>query len=208
MKKILLTLLIIFSLNFISRAQLSKGSVLLGGDLSWYSNKTTVTGVQDTKGNSGSFIVSIGKAIKDNNFVGVNFIYSHTDGGYTMNEYGVALFYRIYKDLGKNFFLFGEAGVEYNGSKQTDSYPFYPQETTMTTNTASIYLMPGLSYKISKKFLLELSLPNLFNLNYYSSKATTKGTPDQVSTLDSFSANASLTSNPLTNLTIGFRLLL
>lgn len=210
MQKILLTLLIIFSFSYVSNAQFSKGSVLLGGDISWYSGKNSSTGVPDNKGNSGAFDISIGKAVKENSFVGMNLTYSHQEqgAGYKTNGYGIGFFYRVYKDLGKNFYVFGEAGAGYLGSTQTQTDNSNQQVYTVTNNSGRIYLIPGLSYKVSKKFLLELSIPSLFSLYYTSSKTVTKGTPELVSTSDAFNANVSLTSNPLTNLAIGFRLIL
>jgi hypothetical protein len=217
MTRILITLSIFLSLSFFASAQFSKGSILLGGQLSFSSSKTGSANIvnPEQKTSNGIFSISIGKAIKENAVFGIdlsynpysmNNYYTYTSGplDYSNNSYSIGVFYRVYKSLGKDFFLFGQVGAAYTGSNESGKDNTGNKVVTGSGSGGSVYFMPGISYKISKNFFLDLTIPYLFLANYNSQKSTTVG--QQPNTNDHFSISTSLSSNPLTDLGIGFRL--
>ena len=215
MTRILLSLLVTLSL-FSASAQFKKGDLLIGGDLSYSSNKTTsiyYTGEQKT--NYGVFDISFGKALKENAVVGINLSYQPNVNTYNYgaglitnrtDNYGIGIFYRMYKNLGKDFYLFGEVGGGYNGSTSSMTDSTGNKTSTGTGYGGRIYITPGIAYKISKKFFLELSIPEIFNAAYSSTK--TKAGSVTISSSDAFAAGVNIDSNPLNSLGIGFRLIL
>ncbi len=212
MSRILLSLLIILSV-YSASAQFSKGDILLGGDLSYSSNKSTSPNiVGEQKYNSGVFGVSLGKAIKENALAGIDLNYDVFSNTYidrstnTTHDYGIGVFYRVYKNLGKDFYIFVQAGAGYNGSTGSTTDSLGNQLSTSTGNEGSIYITPGIAYKMSKRFFLELSIPQIFSIAYISSN--TKSESVTTGKNDFFGASANLSSNPLNSLGLGFRLIL
>jgi hypothetical protein len=215
MSKFLLTLLITFSC-FLANAQFKKGDVLAGGTLSYSSTKSTmVDNPDDQKSNTGNFNISLGKALKENTVFGVNISYqphsvtSGSGANWTRDRtdgYGISIFYRMYRNLGKEFYLFGEAGGGYIGSTSSLKDRAGDKLSTGTSSGGQIYVTPGIAYKISSKFFLELSIPQIFSAAYTSAK--TKSGSAVTASSDDFSIGANINSNPLNSLGIGFRLIL
>ena len=210
MNRILLTLALSLFI-MIANAQFQKGNILLGGDLSYATNTSSVTNTPGQTNSGGPFNISLGKAIKENTIVGVNLLYStntndYQVGKYVSNGYGIGVFYRVYKNLGKDFYFFGQAGAEYDGSTaySKDSTGHKSNNTTM--NGGNIYLTPGIAYKLSKKFFMELSIPQVFSVGYSSS--STDIAPGLTQKNNSFNAGINFNSNPLTSLALGFRLII
>ena len=212
MCKILLTGVLLLSFSFIASAQFNKGDMLLGGQLSYNSTKNDY--IPSLNANNGNFTVSIGRAVKDNAVFGITLSYSpgsqknnDPNNFYdnTFNGYSAGIFYRLYKPLGKEFYFFGEGGANYIGSTSASKNMSGVKISSGTSNAGSIYIMPGIAYRISKKFFLEVNIPNRFSVTYLNEKTTSSGIS---STTDSFGASASLTSNALSNIGIGFRLVL
>ena len=216
MTRIILSIIILISISTVANAQFTKGSAVLGGTFSFGSNKnmSDVT-PEKSSTSSGSFNVSLGKAIRENSLLGIFITYQYNSREYNMgyapgkdnsNGYGIGLFYRIYKNLGKEFYLFGEVGGGYQGSG-SNSYDSSGNKTsTGNTYGGQIYLYPGVAYKVSRKFFIELSIPQLFNAAY--SHGNTKSGGVNSSSSDFFYVDANLNSNPLSNIGIGFRLVL
>ncbi len=206
MSRILLSILVILS-SLSASAQFNKGNLLIGGTLSYSSFKLNSASVSsEQEFDSGVFDFSIGKAVKENELFGININYSpnlntanYGYGNVTIrtSNYGIGVFYRLYKNIGKEFFIFGEAGAAYVGSTTSTKDSSGNKISTGTSYGGNIYLTPGIAYKISKKFFLELSIPQLFLVSYSST-----GSSHQIY------ANANLNSNPLNSLGIGFRLVL
>ncbi len=214
MCKTLLTIVLLFSFSFIASAQFNKGDVLLGGGLGYSSYKFS-DGINPDQKNTGANIsLSLGKAVKNNAVFGISLYYN--PGSYTNNtstgyvnyktsRYSAGVFYRMYKSLGKDFYLFGTAGLGYNGSSTSGKDSTGAENLSGTSNGGSISFVPGLAYRLSKKAFLEVMIPNLFSASYSSQKTTQSG---QTTTEDSFSIGANLSSNTLSNLGIGFTLVL
>src|ERR1700722_15067973 len=156
MSRILLSLLIIFFF-YSASAQFKKGDILLGGDISYSSFKSTSPdNPYDQVNNVGGIGISLGKAIKENALFGINISYSGSSSTYgpspgrlTMksSSYGIGVFYRVYKDLGKEFYLFGQAGAAFNGSTSSTADSTGNKLSTGTGYQGSIYISPGLAYK-------------------------------------------------------------
>ena len=170
---LLLSLFLLIAVT--TSAQIKKGSIQLGLDAGFYGNKTT----QSVSGNTGSdnfyFSPSVGKAIKENLFIGLNATVSignHTDyNGSSKYEnknrrYGGSIWIRQYYPIGKSFYLFlnGSAGASANTRKYITSQNITSSKTKGVGINAVFY--PGISYQIKKNFFLDASLNNLVEIYY------------------------------------------
>jgi len=75
MTRILLTLLVILSFSMLANAQFKKGSLLVGGELSFSSYKTNNSQINQNQ-HSGYFNASLGKALGENSVFGINLTYA------------------------------------------------------------------------------------------------------------------------------------
>lgn len=205
--KITLALLPFLFFSSITDAQIKKGSILLGGGISYSS--TTMDNSTNPKINNTIVIFSAGKAISVNSVLGINLSYNHslTSNIYDSssnrtkgNTYTAGIFYRKYKTLGKKFYLFGQVATNFSYTKYSYNFPTY------TGNPAEIYgadlsLTPGLAYQLLSKFQLEVTLPSLAGFSY----ETVKGVNTRQKI---FNAYANLPSFSLNNLIFGFRVIL
>lgn len=199
-------------MSFLAHAQFNKGSIILGGQLSFSTNSTVESpgSAPNEKSNVGTFDISVGKAIRENAIFGLQAFYGFSNDGnvapyYANHSYGIGIFYRKYKDLGKEFFLFAQAGAGYSGDTQSGVDTSGNKVNQGTTNGGQIYIYPGIAYRISKKFFLELTIPELFEADYSSVKSIN---PQQTLVTNQFNISTSLSDNPLNSLAIGFRLVL
>ncbi|HEY8734447.1 MAG TPA: hypothetical protein VIL90_07785 [Puia sp.] len=215
MSRALLTALIVFSF-FAADAQFNKGDVLIGGNLFYSSNKQTPFNDPNfQKSNNGYYNLSIGKSVSENKVFGVNLFYQSYARDYQsgygiitdkMDNYGIGIFFRQYKNLGKEFYIFGELAGGYSGSTSSSVDSTGKKISTGTGYGGSISITPGIAYKISKHFMLEITIPQIFSAAYSSSK--TKSGSATIQSGDSFGINTNISSNPLTSLGIGFRLII
>ena len=174
MNKIFTLIIPIFFLSFISIAQISKGSILLGGDISAYTEKQINNNVE-YKVSGVYFSPTVGKAIKDNLILGSFFSVAASDNdgvNLTVNSkehiYGLGIFLRKYGAVSKNFYVFlqGSANGEYAKYEfGSDSY--------LKRKDLSMDVSPGVSYRISKKLHLESGFRDIFSIGYTNQK--TKG---------------------------------
>ncbi len=209
-----LCLLAFFSLS--ANAQFNKGDKVPGFGLNFnsstYKNNTSATPY--TNNNTGfSLSMELGIAEKVNRLNGF-FI----GGGYgvTKQEYpsqpvsnyknnsfstGAGYFMRSYKSLGKNFFLFGEgrAGVNYS---QTN-YTINSVSSKGQQYGVNLGLYPGLAYKLSNRFLVELRLADFVSTGY--SQSESKAPNGKKDIQRQFSIGSSLGIGYLSNIGIGVR---
>jgi hypothetical protein len=219
MTRILLAVALLFS-SFIANAQFKKNDILLGGQLSYSynsSNQKYVTGpTYDNKATTGNFTINFGKALNENTIAGITLSYRpysinnfNVDGiiptKYQDNGYAVGIFYRKYKNLGKEFYLFGEVSAFYNWSNQSAKDSTGKEIQTGSSWLVGIDFAPGIAYKVSKHFFLELSFPDLIHVEY--SKSNTK-TPQTNLVYDQLNLSTSLSSGVLGSLSVGFKLVL
>lgn len=177
MKKFI-TLSVIVLLAFNASAQFQKGNKVLGFGLNIGQSSNNSISPATTQSSSGFGIngsLSLAKAKSETRLNGflVNIGYGKgvsknsnpvfTDGFSESYNAGLGYFMRKYKPLGKNFFVFGEAqaAVNYNRHILRDI-----QTSDVDQYQASIGIYPGLAYKLSDHFLLELRFADLANLSY------------------------------------------
>lgn len=210
MRKLLLLTTVLTSIAITAQAQINKGTVLLGGNISGASaNETNANSSNQYKNRSFSLSPSIGIATKNNTVWGTNLTYASSGNKYQgeqtfdYNLYGGSLFYRRYATLGKGFYLFGEANAGYAYSKQKEQYS-QTGNRTRRTDMVNLSLHPGIAYAVHKNFHLEVAINNIASVGYNNQKVTTVDNGFASATNNrnfAFSTNIS-SSNPIN---IGFR---
>ena len=204
-----ITLICFASLFFVfsAHSQISKGAVLLGGNLGFSSSEND-NAVGDYKNRSYFISPLIGFVVKENRVFGVNLSYSSSiyktapDQKSESNNYGIGFFHRRYLPLGKSFYFYGQGQINAGFGDQEQINGLNNFKTS--NKSLSVSAFPGVAYAVSKKFHLEISMNNLLNLGYHSTKYNNTLNPDTKISELSFAVNA----NPTSNLTFGFRILL
>ena len=199
-------------LSLTSSAQITKGSVLLGGGISGGKNKSESNN-QESQYSSFSISPAIGLAVKENTVMGLRLSYAQSNSEADNNPYkqeqsgySGGIFYRKYMPLGKKFYLFGEGVAYYSQSEQKYVYPDF--QSTQETNSIGVNFYPGITFAASKRIHLEVGLNNLVDLSY--GRSETKNTASGNTTTTSktkgfgFSTNVSAAAP----LTVGFRFVL
>ena len=165
--------LCIFALSYVN-GQFTKGSKLLGGTISFY---TTNSANEDTRTKSAgvSFSPSYGRFYRDNRLFGVMLKASGTfrknpdkdDSGL-----GAGVFFRQYRSLGKSqFSLFLEENASYNFLQH---YSNQISESTLEVERrysnyyGQLAVVPGVAYGLTRRLQLEVFVPSLVSINYYS----------------------------------------
>lgn len=210
MKKILLLTIVSFSLAHFAQAQMAKGSVLAGIDVSANYSKNG-TEPNETKQTSFYANPSVGVAVKQNTVFGARLLYGHGKYTYTSspkqesNQFGGGVFLRRYVLLAKKVYLFGEAGADYNHQKTEQNSSTYGYKTK--GNGAALTVYPGLSYAVGKKLLLEAGLNKLLAISYTHSETENTDILGNVSTSKSTAFGISSVIGANTSFSLGFRLL-
>ncbi len=212
MKKYLLTSVISFSILSGLFGQISKGSVLLGGDFSASTAKQK-SGVTESSNSGFSVSPLIGKAIKENFIVGGSLRVGYgknkttTNNSNVNNSYGVGVFVRKYKNFKGNVYGFLQGGADAG----TEKTKYSQNNSLINTNNvirAGISLTPGISFKVSNKLHLETGLREVASLTYQHQKINDmNNNVNNESVSNSFSVYSSL-NNFTSGLYFGFRLLL
>jgi hypothetical protein len=228
MKKQFYLVLFFFSVALCSQAQIKKGTILLGGDVGFSSQKNENDDPNNvsTKQTIINLAPSIGKAIKDNLVAGVDLTFgsvkSNQYGGsssgqntYTNNQhdYGLGFFLRRYKPLGSGFSVFmqGRLGAIYNTQKSEITSQL-SSTLDLKGYTIDLGFYPGISYAITKRIQLETGFQNLVYAQYDHSKSTqvtnsSPGTNSVTNKSNDFRLATSLSDN-LYGFVVGFRVLL
>lgn len=170
-----------------ANAQVKKGNVLVGGNVGIATQSNEQDGV-DGKTTSTTFNISpkAGYALSDKWMVGV---FVGTDFSNSKNKtvepntelksttIAPGVFVRNYHMLGEKVALFGEANVAYGfGTVKADD------TKTASVNSIDANVVPGISYFVNKRFVLE----GVFGgINYNNSKSTNE-LNDVESTTSSF----------------------
>lgn len=189
-------------------AQIKKGSTLLGIDLAF--NGSTIT--QDNNGaevkntTSGfSSSLLLGKAVKENLFVGGGISFSTTkfkQGGtdveQTTNGFGGSVWSRKYIPVYGPLYAFVNGSIYVNTASNKAN-----NATSAKTNTLGlgVSIYPGISIQLKKSFYLDASLNNLANIYFNRAKIEqpdgTGGFTTQTSTTYGISTSLGNTVNPL-----------
>ena len=195
-------------LSFYLQAQIGKGSLMIGGQLGYSSNNSQSTLQQEEfQSDHLVFTASLGKAMKENLFVGIElgtaFSKVEQTGNSQKSNYKVGgVFIRKYFDIGKKFFIItqGNAGVGFSRNEYTTSTMFSENESYQI----SLSFAPGLSYAVNRKFHIETGFNSLMSAAYARVKIT-HGSGVK-SKQETFSVATNL--NNLASLTIGLRFLI
>lgn len=213
MKKIILLFMMSAMLHSVSFTQVSKSSLLLGGDLSIFIQEQKTSSGTANKNNGFSFSPLIGVATRQDIIQGgyLQIGSSKSTNNFSTaktktNNTGVGYFIRKYSSIKKIFsgFIQGNAGVGYS----TSSFEIQTTKNKSKQTTIGINVSPGLSYKVSQKLHLEAGLKNITSISYQVTKnlIDNPGINDVLRSTQ-ISISSSL-NNFSTNLYFGFRLLL
>ena len=175
MKKAALVSLGIFMLASITNAQIKKGSIYFGGNISGSTVKqNTDNSTPEGKRHTVYISPAAGVAIEDNLIAGVDLNYSNSQSknylgyqDYKTHTYGGGVFLRKYITIANRFYFFGETDLGYSQYKYqslTSAFNSYFSQTTQKTISSRLY--PGLSLNVWKSFYIETSFPDLIELGY------------------------------------------
>jgi hypothetical protein len=198
-------------------AQIKKGSIFLGGDIGGSTAHTTSADTAYRKQNGIYISPVFGKAIKDNLVFGVHAGFSLTkDHFYDANpnqetkNYSAGIFLRKYKFIGNSGFSifvesdFGYSYYQYKTMGPSYNYPSYGSKKHSVFMSA----YPGLSYTVSKKLQLETGFNELLYFSYWNEKSDFIQSSTQVSSFSTNGFAISSSLNNISNLYLGFRLLI
>lgn len=207
MKRKLLLSVSIILMTLMGNAQFKKGSVLLGGDVGFSTQKTT-QGTTNSMSNNFSFSPTVGFATKTNLFQGIQLLFSSTNNKYGSNNinksnaYGGAYFIRKYKSILGKFHGFLQASIGANYSKGEENGIINYDINTFSTQFS---LSPGINFSIAKNVYLETGFSNIASLSYQKSKRTSTSVTTSTTQSFGFSSNLSAAGN---GLYFGFRIML
>jgi outer membrane protein len=159
MKKLVLVLITAVLVNYVN-AQTSKGNMMVGGALSFYTLSDQSDSDYEYKGTS--FSPSFGYFLFDNFAVGAELsVGSNTeDTGNTKrvtSSFGFGPFARYYKfTSNESFAFFGQARFLYSSGKVDDT-----PGGENKTQAISFSISPGFSYFFTKHWALDLSIAGL-----------------------------------------------
>ena len=182
-RKLLLSFFIATITCTLSQAQIKKGSIFLGGNVSFSTTKEKREApLNDGKYTDVTIYPAWGKALKDNLIVGVDILYSFHESnpydptGQSSNyiAIGAGLFIRKYAPLGKGFYLFGQGRLGAAGSSQKYDSQYTPGAFKVKGYSVTAGFYPGISYAISNKLHVETGFANLVNIYFTHSKTTPK----------------------------------
>jgi len=161
----------IFFTVLTSKAQVSKGDIIVGGNLGFTTG--TQKDVDGNKNSTTNFSIqpSFGKVYKENKIIGIIARYRYLGNGdnseLNTNSYGAGIYLRQYKPLGKGFYVFVQESLnaDFNHLKNFYGSPADIQDTKETNLYVTIN--PGFACDLSKRFQLELLfLNNLISAGY------------------------------------------
>ncbi|RFM29929.1 outer membrane protein [Deminuibacter soli] len=214
MKQLLSVLLVLYLCTTASLAQISKGTLLVGGNLDL--TKSNYSPALDSFSYKQIGITpAIGFAYSDNRVWGISLQYAYTDSRYDggkSNTYGAGLFLRQYKPLGHGFnLLFHEsAGISYTKldiSNRSDNIKTGINKTTVFNVAAAL----GITYALTPRWQLELLLNNLLRLYFASDKdavLNTDGSTAYTVKSNRYQINTGLNDSNLGSLSFGVKFLL
>ncbi|HEX4958300.1 MAG TPA: hypothetical protein VFV46_08995 [Lacibacter sp.] len=201
---------------FFGFAQFQKGNKLLGFGLGLSAGKGESQNsqfTQTTRSNTVNGSVELGFAIKENKLYGF-----YVGGGYSQSSnetndpfgtdikmtnqfYNAGYFTRMYKSLGKGFFVFGDVrgGYSYFDFKNKSA-----SESVQKTHAVSAAFFPGITYKWNNRFLLEVRTGDFIAVGY-SRATTTNSSNNEKFVNNNLSVNTSLGLGFLQNFGIGAR---
>ena len=224
-----LTLVVLVFISFCANAQIKKGTFLVGGQISAGKEERSNYNLSypipqpnpDIQNNEYKYInvgISIGKVIKDNRVIGFNFNTANFNESFfdnstetflsKNNRNDAGIFYRSYRKIGKDFYIFGETNALVRFGKTRYNHTTSLNNSIRKETGASLSFTPGFAYAISKKFHIELTMQNLAAVQYSTSKQEFTNPANPTLKTNSYSINSSLSNGILGYMGIGFRLIL
>jgi hypothetical protein len=158
--------LLIFALAVFGIASAQKGTVLVLGNVGYYSQKPGDSGNAPTQ-KTFNFSPKVGYQYNDNWTVGVesyisNSKQTYTSGEYKSNNFSVGGFLRYSKPLGTLFSVYADLGTGYQNVEQTQySGGFNPFLSTTKANGIYVGVTPALLLNITKSFGLNFNIGGL-----------------------------------------------
>ena len=222
MKRTLLTssLLLIACFGF---AQFQKGNKVLGFGLAFSTGNAETQNnsfAPVTKSNSLNSSVELGFSTRENRlhgfFVGAAASKNTSESRQPVvnisknrsQSFNAGYFTRMYKSLGKEFYVFGDLrGGYYYTENKNNNGTISNAETTQKIHNASVSLFPGIAYRLRNRFLLEVRTGDIVSMGY-NSTINTNNNNNQKFVSNNFSFNSSLGLGFLQNFGIGARWIL
>lgn len=197
MERFTLLTLAIFLFASITKAQITKTSTFIGGQISGGTFKQE-NGSNVQKQSSIIISPAIGTAIKKNLIAGIDLTYAHTKYEYPPspvsegNSFGGGFFLRRYESIANRFYFFlqGRVGYYHDKSESTAGNTNYKN----VGNNFNLGLYPGVSYALSKSLHIEVGLNNLVLLNYSYGTSKQTNSPDLKTNSFNFSTSANGTN--------------
>lgn len=165
--------LLILALAVFSFANAQKGTVLVLGGVSFWSNKDS-NQAGESKSENFNFSPKVGYQFTDNWTVGVETGFLSSKNEYTFLEnlpnnqeritknFSAGAFVRYSKSLSQMFWLYADLGAGYNNSKETYTYLSYPQNNSKNTfDGFYTSFAPGLFLNIKNNFGLNFGIGGL-----------------------------------------------
>lgn len=165
--------LVILALVMISFANAQRGTVLVSGNVSFWSNKDSSQG-SESKGKNFNFSPKIGYQFKDNWTVGAEAGFSSSKNEYTYQEnasnnqeritknFTGGAFVRYSQSLNPMFLLYADLGAGYKNLKETNTNSFSdPATSTNTFDGVYANFAPGLFLNIKNNFGLNFGIGGL-----------------------------------------------
>lgn len=230
MIRIFTFLIILYLTPLFSNAQFEGGQKLIGGSLSFSTSAGNTTqaafdnrSVLHNSSTGISINPSIAKFVKPATLCGIGIVYNYSryfikeespDNGNSFKNIqhsaGINTFSQRFISLGKDFFftIQTSAAALYSYSNQAD---FVSKATSKITGYSITFaLTPGISYKISRRFLFDAFLSNLLFAGYQHSTTTTNyPVPKETKTHNnSVNISTSLSNTNVGNVGLGFRWIL
>lgn len=199
MERFTLLTIAIFLFASITKAQITKGSTFIGGQISGYTYKYENSIYPNPQKQNSIFVSpAIGTAIKQNLIAGIDLTYGHTknDNGFNPqvkgNNFGGGFFLRRYTSIANRFYFFlqGRAGYFHDKTESTSGSAV----NTNQSNNFNIGLYPGVSFALTRCLHIEAGLNNLVLVNYSHGIYKQPASPDQISNNFNFSTSASGTN--------------
>lgn len=204
MQKVFTTALLLFFTSAVF-SQIKKGSVLLGGNVTYSQTETENTNRTTSDLKVIQISPSFGKAFKENMVFGVDFIYGGSEMESTsgnqmeeIEELGIGLFLRKYQPISKAFYLFGQGRIGYTNSEREYGSIINPASRTQVDGSkANLTFAPGISYKAGKKLFLEFALNNLLKVEFETVDTTIPSSPPITTRKNFFTVTSSTGGIPL-----------
>jgi hypothetical protein len=215
MKKIsILPLLAILISASSANAQITKGSLFLGGNIGVSSQKVESTSINiPYKQNYFTISPVFGKVIRENLVLGIDAGISFykqeqydASSKQKQNSYSGGIFLRQYKQISKSFYLFLQERLGYRYDKYNASYT-NSTPSDFKRHTIGLNVNPGIAYALNRKLHLETGFNNLLSL-YYSHEKGNNYNSSSSGSYKSNNFNAGVDLNGFSSLYIGFRVLI